>query len=181
MSLDAQLFRLGENVNVFKPFVDRRVFLKGTACAAAAAAYGRSFAIAKSHNDDALLDDLSRRCFQYFWDASDPETGICRDLIHDDPVDNAKKGDEARGSTGVTGFCLTALCIGAERKWIPRDQAKDRVRRTLRSYTNGKVLATNGWFYHFIDVHTGERWKDVEISTSDSIWLLAGALTCRAY
>jgi hypothetical protein len=43
------------------------------------------------------------------------------------------------------------------------------------------VLATNGWFYHFIDVHTGERWKDVEISTSDSIWLLAGALTCRQY
>jgi hypothetical protein len=162
-------------------FLDRRNFLTGAAGAAVTLASPRGFGFVKRHEDHALLDDLSHRCFQYFWDASDPETGICRDLIHGDPVDNAKKGDEARGSTGVTGFCLTALCIGAERKWIPRDQAKDRVRRTLRSYTNGKVLATNGWFYHFIDVHTGERWKDVEISTSDSIWLLAGALTCRQY
>jgi hypothetical protein len=178
--LDAQLFRLGENVNAFKTFVDRRAFLKGTTCAAAAA-YGRSFAIAKSHNDDALLDDLSHRCFQYFWDAIDPETGICRDLIHGEPADNAKKADESRGSTGVTGFALTALCIGAERKWITRDQARDRVRRALRSYTNGKVFAINGWFYHFNDVHTGQRWKDVEVSTSDCIWLLAAALTCRQY
>jgi hypothetical protein len=162
-------------------FLDRRNFLTGAAGAAVTLASPRGFGFVKRHEDHALLDDLSHRCFRYFWDASDPETGICRDLIHGDPVDNAKKGDEARGSTGVTGFCLTALCIGAERKWIPRDQAKDRVRRTLRSYTNGKVLATNGWFYHFIDVHTGERWKDVEISTSDSIWLLAGALTCRQY
>src|ERR1700722_2379118 len=162
-------------------FLDRRIFLTGVAGAAVTMASPRGFGFGKRHEDHALLDNLSHRCFRYFWDASDPETGICRDLIHGDPVDNAKKGDEARGSTGVTGFCLTALCIGAERKWIPRDPAKDRVRRILRSYTNGKVPATNGWFYHFIDVHTGERWKDVEISTSDSIWLLAGALTCRQY
>jgi hypothetical protein len=73
------------------------------------------------------------------------------------------------------------MCVGAERKWIQREQAKDRVRRTLRSYTNGKVVAEHGWFYHFNDVHTGQRWKNVEMSTSDSIWLLAGALTCRQY
>jgi hypothetical protein len=102
-----------------------------------------------------------------------------RDLIHGNPAENAIKGDASRGSTGVTGFALTAMCVGAERGWIARQHAKDRVRRALRSYTNGKVTAEHGWFYHFIDVHTGKRWKDVEVSTSDSIWLLAGALTCR--
>jgi hypothetical protein len=173
-------FSLGEDMNAFRTFVDRRAFLKGTACATAAV-YGRSLAIAKIHSDDALLDDLSHRCFQYFWDAIDPETGICKDLIHGDPDDNVKKGDESRGSTGVTGFALTALCIGAERKWITREQAKDHVRRALRSYTNGTVFAIHGWFYHFNDVHTGQRWKDVEVSTSDCIWLLAAALTCRQY
>jgi hypothetical protein len=162
--------------------LDRRNFLKTSTVAAALTLVApRGFGFIRRHNDDALLDDLSHRCFQYFWDASDPETGICRDLIHGDAADNERKGDEPRGSTGVTGFCLTALCLGAERKWITRDEAKYRVRRTLGSYTNGKVLATNGWFYHFIDVHTGQRWKEVEISTSDSIWLLAGALTCRQY
>jgi hypothetical protein len=160
---------------------DRRDFLKGATGAALLLTSRNGFGFAKCYDDDALLDELAHRCYQYFWDASDPETGICRDLIHGDTADNARKGDEARGSTGVTGFCLTAHCIGAERKWITRNQAKDRVRRALRSYTNGSVLSIHGWFYHFIDVHTGQRWKEVEVSTSDSIWLLAGALTCREY
>lgn len=164
--------------------IPRRNFMKLASAAGVVAfangrAFGSGFGFARRHNDDALLDELSKRCFQYFWDASDPETGICRDLIHGNPDDNARKKDEARGSTGVTGFSLTALCIGAERKWIPREKAKDRVRRTLRSYTNGNAAGNSGWFYHFNDVHTGQRWTNCEISTSDSIWLLAGALTCR--
>jgi len=48
--------------------------------------------------------------------------GYAETLIHGDPADNAKKGDEPRGSTGVTGFALTAFCIGAKRKWIAREQ-----------------------------------------------------------
>jgi hypothetical protein len=115
-------------------FVDRRTFLQGAAGVAVAAVCGGSFAIAR-RDDDALLDNLSCRCFQYFWDATDAETGICRDLIHGDPADNAKKGDEPRGSTGVTGFALTAFCFGAKRKWIAREQAKDRVTpRTSQLY-----------------------------------------------
>lgn len=161
----------------------RDVLRLGGAAGAAAVvpAWARGFSFAKKDHDDALLDELSHRCFQFFVDAIDPETGICMDLIHGNPEDDTRKGDKTRGSTGVTGFALTAMCIGAERKWIARAQAKDLVRRALRSYTNGKVFCEHGWFYHFLDVHTGERWKEVEMSTSDSIWLLAGALTCRQY
>jgi hypothetical protein len=134
----------------------RRDFLKSAAGAAAAAGIP-GFAFGEDHKDEALLDDLSKRCFHFFADAVDPETGICRDLIHGDPADNDKNGDESRGSTGVTGFALTALCIGAERGWMPRQDAKDRVRHALQSYTNGKVESIHGWFYHFLDVHTAER------------------------
>ena len=161
--------------------IHRRSFLKLAGAAGLSLASTRGFSFAKNHNDDALLDDLSQRCFQFFADAVDPETGICRDLIHGNTDDNIRKGDEARGSTGVTGFALTAMCIGAERNWISRAKARDLVRKTLQSYTNGKVVAEHGWFYHFNDVHTGARWKEVEMSTSDSIWLLAGALTCRQF
>src|SRR5260370_29169394 len=100
--------------------LDRRNFLKTSTAAVLTLAARRGFGFVQHYNDDALLDDLFHRCFQYFWDASDPQTGICRDLIHGDPADNERKGDEPRGSTGVTGFCLTALCIGAERTWITR-------------------------------------------------------------
>jgi hypothetical protein len=161
--------------------IGRRRFLLGAAGAGVVLATSRGFGFVRRYRDDALLDDLSERCFRFFWDAGDSETGICRDLLHGNPADNDRKRDEARGSTGVTGFCLTAMCIGAERKWIAREQAKDRVRRALRSYTSGRVECIHGWFYHFLDVHTGQRWKNVEVSTSDSIWLLAGALTCRQY
>ncbi|HLJ79750.1 MAG TPA: glucoamylase family protein [Acidobacteriaceae bacterium] len=160
---------------------DRRSFLNGAAALAATSASWRPFWFARRYHDDALLEDLAERSFRYFQDAMDPQTGICRDLIHGIPEDNTRKGDEARGSTGVTGFCLTAMCIGAERNWIGRPEAKDRVRRTLRSYTNGTAECIHGWFYHFLDVHSGKRWKNSEVSTSDSIWLLAGALTCRQY
>jgi hypothetical protein len=113
--------------------IRRRAFIQLAAAAgfglASGIGEGRAFGIVKRHHDDALLDDLSERCFQYFADAMDPETGICMDLIHGDPADNVKKGDQSRGSTGVTGFALTAMCIGAERGWISREKAKDLVRR----------------------------------------------------
>jgi hypothetical protein len=168
-------------MNLSDGFLSRRELLKTAAGAALVRACQRGFAFGRRYNDDALLNELSERCFRFFQNAMDRETGICKDLIHGNPQDNTSKGDESRGSTGVTGFCLTAICIGAERKWIPRQDAKDRVRRALRSYTNSRVECIHGWFYHFIDVHTGQRWKNSEVSTSDSIWLLAGALTCRQY
>ena len=118
--------------------LDRRHFLRNAAGAAVVAgAWRTGFCFAPKHNDDALLDDLSHRCFLYFADAIDPDTGICKDLIHGNPADSEKKQDDVRGSTGVTGFALTALCIGVERKWMPRNTAKELVRRCLRSYTNG--------------------------------------------
>ena len=119
----------------------RRDFIKASAAGTVTLVGRHGFSFAKRHSDDALLEDLAHRSFQYFWDASDSETGICRDLLHSEPADNVKKRDEARGSTGVTGFCLTGLCIAAERKWITREQAKTLIRDALRSYTNGRVPA----------------------------------------
>lgn len=40
---------------------------------------------------------------------------------------------------------------------------------------------THGWFYHFLDIRTGARHRTSEVSTSDSTWLVAGALTARQY
>ena len=39
----------------------------------------------------------------------------------------------------------------------------------------------HGWFYHFLDVRSGARYRTSEVSTSDSTWLVAGALTARQY
>jgi hypothetical protein len=138
-----------------------------------------SAAATLSREDRALLEDISHRSFQFFWEQSDPNTGITRDRTRLDGQPNDYKARDV-GSTGATGFGLTALCIGAERGWITRAQARDRVLKTLRFYAD-QAKVEHGWFYHFINVVTGERNGTSEVSVSDATWLFAGALTARQY
>jgi hypothetical protein len=130
--------------------------------------------------DDDLLDDLARCCFRHFWEQSDAATGIARDRARADASEYPENGRYV-GSTGATGFALTAMCIGAQRGWVSHSQARERVQATLRSYANGPVKNEHGWFYHFVDVRSGDRYRNSEVSTSDSTWLVAGALTARQY
>jgi hypothetical protein len=130
--------------------------------------------------DNRLLDDLSRRCFYCFWEQSDASSGIARDRPRADGSLHPPEGRYV-GSTGATGFALTALCIGAERGWISRRAARKRAHAALRSYATGPVANEHGWFYHFVDIRSGARYRTSEVSTSDSTWLVAGALTARQY
>jgi hypothetical protein len=132
-----------------------------------------------TRDDQALLDDISHASFLFFWEQSDPNTGITRDRTRLDGKPNDYPARDV-GSTGATGFGLTALCIGAERGWITRAQARERVLHTLRFYAN-QAKDEHGWFYHFINVVTGERNGTSEVSVSDATWLLAGALTAKQY
>lgn len=152
-----------------------------------------------SRYEDDFLDDLSRRAFRYFWEQSDPLTGITRGRAHTDGSPYRPERENI-GSTGVTGFGITALCIGAERGWVMRDLARQRAKATLSAYAAGPVSNVHGWFYHWLNVKTGERTGATfdtsllrappglhlrqprsEISTSDSTWLLAGAITAGQY
>jgi hypothetical protein len=138
-----------------------------------------SAAATLSRDDQTLLEDMERRSFQFFWEQSDPNTGITRDksTLAGQPVEGKARDV---GSTGATGFGVTALCIGAERGWIARDKARERARNTLRFYAD-KAKDEHGWFYHFINIQTGERNGTSEVSVSDSTWLYAGALTAKQY
>ena len=149
-----------------------------TAALAGAGALISFAAAGLSREDEVLLEDVSHRSFQFFWEQSDPNTGITRDRTRLDGRLAETRADV--GSTGATGFGLTALCIGAERKWIPREQARERARATLKFYAD-RAKDEHGWFYHFIDVKTGERSGNSEVSVSDTTWLYAGALTARQY
>lgn len=154
----------------------RREFL----AAATGFAAARLGSASLTSSDDRLLNDLSRRCFSYFAEQSGAHSGIARDRVRADGGMHPPQGRYV-GSTGATGFALTALCIGAERGWISRQAARAHVRATLRSYAEGPIANFHGWFYHFVDIRTGVRYRDSEVSTSDSTWLVAGALTARQY
>jgi hypothetical protein len=151
-----------------------------------------------SADDDRFLEDLSKRSFQFFWDAGDPNTGVIREHMNWDgtPYEAVRRDV---GSTGATGFGITALCIGAEHGWIPRDKARQRALNTLRYYAD-HAPQEHGWFYHWLNVKSGERTganydtaalgeptdrklnrPKSEISVSDSTWTYAGALTAGQY
>lgn len=132
-----------------------------------------------SAQEQAFLEDLSRRSFQFFWENADPDTGLVADRVRTDgsPPD-ASHRDVA--SIASTGFGLTALCIAAERRWIRPREARERVLRTLYFFAE-RMPQEHGWFYHFVNMRTGERvWKS-ELSSIDTTLLLAGILTARQY
>jgi hypothetical protein len=129
--------------------------------------------------DEAFLEDLERRSFQYFWEQADPQTGLVPDRAR---MDGSLLPESHRNvaSIAATGFGLTALCIAAERRWIDSTQARERVRNTLHFFAN-QAFHQRGWFYHWMDAKTGERRWNSEVSSIDTALLLAGVLTARQY
>jgi hypothetical protein len=134
-----------------------------------------------TREDEALIEDLSRRAFQYFVDHSDARTGLV--------LDRARTTGEAPpvghpshriASSAATGFGLTALCVGAERGWIARGEARRRVLIALRFFAE-RAPQEHGWFLHWMDSETGERRWNSETSSIDTALLLAGVLTARQF
>jgi hypothetical protein len=132
-----------------------------------------------TRDDRDLLEDLSRRAFQYFLDHADARTGLV--------LDRARATGEAPpeghpshriASSAATGFGLTALCVGAERGWLSREEALRRVLTTLRFFAD-RAPRQHGWFLHWMDSETGERRWNSEYSSIDTALLLAGVLTVR--
>ncbi len=129
--------------------------------------------------DIAFLEDLSRRSFRYFEEHTDPHTGLARDRARTDGAPHGEQQDKI-ASIAATGFGLTAWCIAAERGWVSKQTARERVLAALRFFAD-RQEHKEGWFYHFVNVRTGAReWKS-ELSSIDTTWLLGGVLTARGY
>lgn len=128
-----------------------------------------------SPEDDQFLNDVEHASFLFFWEQGSPRTGMVKDRCN---VRAERQGDAA--SIAATGFGLTALCIGAQRGFIPAGDALERVFVTLR-FLWKKLPNHRGFFYHFANPETGERMFDSEVSSVDTAILLCGILTVREH
>ena len=135
----------------------------------------RAAAISKA--DDEFLEDLSKRSFMFFWEQADARTGIVRDRSKTTGEAASETAREI-GSIASVGFGLSGLCIAADRGWLPRDQLVDRARATLRFFAE-RTPQEHGWYFHFINLRTGAREWESELSSIDSALLLGGVLTVR--
>src|SRR3954469_3673678 len=100
--------------------------------------------------DNALIDDISRRAFRYFWEQTNLTTGLVLDRAPASGDLEDKRGRQGISSIAATGFGLTAFCIAADHRWIGHEMARQRVVTTLRFFANS-APNQHGWFYHFMD------------------------------
>jgi len=133
-----------------------------------------------SRLDTDLVDDISRRAFRYFWEWTDPNTGLTLDRARADGKLEDNPNHERVASIASSGFGLTAFCIAADHRWISRQTARERLLPTLRYFAE-RAPQEHGWFYHYLDSVTGERRWTSEVSSIDTALLLAGVLTVRQY
>jgi hypothetical protein len=132
----------------------------------------------QGESESAFLDDVQERTFRFFWETANPANGLVPD----------RWPTPSFSSVAAVGFGLTAYIVGVERGWITRAQARDRVLATLRflwdAPQNNQATATTGYrgfFYHFLDMQTGRRFEQVELSTIDTGLLLMGVLAVEQY
>jgi hypothetical protein len=123
--------------------------------------------------DDQLLDEIQQAAFLFFWEQADPNTGQVKDRAL-----AAGNDSSTVSSIASTGFGLTSLCIGAQRSYQPASNILSRVQTTLNFLLN-QMPEQNGFFYHFVDMSSGARAFNSEVSSIDTAILLCGVLTCR--
>jgi hypothetical protein len=126
---------------------------------------------------DKKLEALQRLTFDYFLKETNPQNGLV--------PDSTRQG--APCSITATGFALASYPVGVERGFITRSDAIKRTLTTLRFFWSSShgpepdATGYKGFYYHFLDMKTGRRTWDCELSTIDSTFLIAGALTAAEY
>lgn len=70
--------------------------------------------------DEALLDTVQRRTFNYFWDGAEPNSGLARERIHMDGV--YPENDRNVVTSGGSGFGIMAVLAGIDRGYVTREE-----------------------------------------------------------
>lgn len=124
----------------------------------------------KKYGEKLLVKEL-KKCYDFFINESNLDInskgyGLIKDKYG--------KSEEISSIASV-GFGLAGLIIGVKRKWIKYETAKFRASKTLDTFLNN-VEGENGFFYHFVNMNTGKREWNCEISIIDTAIFICGAL-----
>jgi hypothetical protein len=130
-----------------------------------------------SESDEALLARFQRGAFDYFLKYRHPATGLV--------ADTSRAG--APASIAVVGFALACYPVAVERGWMARQDAAAHTLATLQFFWRSEqseapdATGYKGFYYHFLDMQSGRRVWQSELSLIDSTFLLAGMLAASVY
>ncbi len=129
-------------------------------------------------DEAALLDEVQRRTFAYFWDFAHPVSGLARD--------RARSADDSGDDTmavGGSGFGVLAIVVAAERGWVTRAEALDRL-LVIAGFLE-RADRFHGVFPHFMDGATGKAIPFGRLDDGgdlvETAYLMQGLLTVRQY
>ena len=78
-------------------------------------------------SDDALLNQVQKQTFNYFWEGGEPLSGGARERLHMDNIYPSHDKDII--TSGGTGFGIMATIVGIERGFITRREGYERLSR----------------------------------------------------
>jgi hypothetical protein len=128
--------------------------------------------------DTALLELVQKQTFRYFWDFSDPISGLARERSNT----TSAYGNETV-TTGGTGFGIMSIIVAVERNWIRRDTAARFLLRMANFLS--KADSYHGVFPHWMNGATGKvipfSKKDDGADIVETSYLFQGLLCARQY
>ncbi|MCA9972109.1 MAG: hypothetical protein KC425_17920 [Anaerolineales bacterium] len=131
--------------------------------------------IVKTRQD--ILDQLQEQTYGYFIEEYNPENGLVRD----------KSDGSNKASIAATGFALSSYPVVVSDGLLSREEAAARTLATLRFFAGSeqskarRATGYRGFYYHFLDIESGERIEESELSTIDTALLMAGVLLTQQY
>lgn len=129
-------------------------------------------------DDEALIDAVQRQTFEFFWNGAHPASGLAPDrrTTRDEPVDDLV-------AIGGSGFGVMALIVAAERGWVSRAAAVERLRQMLAVLA--RATCYHGAYPHFMNGATGATIpfgrKDDGGDLVETSLLFQGLLCARQY
>jgi hypothetical protein len=124
-----------------------------------------------------MLDQLRSVTFEYFRNEFNPQNGLIAD----------KTQPGSPSSTAAIGLGLSVYIVTVERGLLSRAEAAERTVTLLRFLHSSRqgpeadATGYKGFYYHFLDMKTGRRAWQCELSTIDTAILIAGVLTAASY
>jgi hypothetical protein len=132
-------------------------------------------AATRALSDDELLSMVQEAHFRYYWEGAHPVAGIARENI---------PGDDDLVATGASGFGLMAILVGAERGFVTRAAAAERMLRIVRFLERADRF--HGTWPHFLNGRTGKviplfGKADNGADLVEAAFLMQGLLAARQY
>lgn len=129
----------------------------------------------KAMTDDELLTMVQQASFRYYWELAQPDSGLARENV---------PGNDDIVAVGASGFGIMATVVGADRGFVTRKQAIDRMMR-IASFLE-KADRYHGAWPHFLNGRTGRTMPvfaqfDDGGDLVETSFLMEGLLTARQY